>query len=79
MNKIDCNTTTYDMGDGFRVDIMEADDNYYEAWIYHENYGQKDLMFGSAEIANLGHFVEMVEANFHDYRRDYFLDVMCDD
>lgn len=40
-------TTTYEIIDGFRVDIInEADKEMYYAYLYHENYGIKDMLIG---------------------------------
>ncbi len=59
-------TKTYDAGNGFLVDI-EVIENKAEAWIYHERYGIKDLMFGteigSKHVPDYNAFVELVEAN----------------
>ena len=40
-------TQTFTVGDGFLVDIIvDALNEMYEAWIYHRDYGIKELMFG---------------------------------
>lgn len=58
MKKLEIKTTTYDCGDGFRIDIVETDEEQ-EAWLYHKDYGVKELMFG---------------VDKHLYRLDQFLD-----
>lgn len=45
MKKVNIKTTTYDIGDGFRVDITQ-EQQMTEAWIYHEDYGIKEYIFG---------------------------------
>lgn len=69
MKKLGCNTTTYDFGNGYRVDIVKMK-NYYEAWIYHDDYGVKSMMFGSNNTNN-NDFLEMVDRNFIDYKELY--------
>lgn len=72
-------TTTYDAGQDFRVDIT-ASDNMIEAFIYHKDYGTKELMFGICTTGNafkqeakkeLEKFFAMVEANVQNYK-DYY-------
>ena len=63
-------TYTYDMGDGFRVDIVtDFEKSEYEAWVYHTNYGKKIQMFG-VEILSTSYkeLMEMAETNHYDYR-----------
>ena len=71
---------TFLFGD-YRVD-MEFKDDSYDAWLYREDYGVKDYMFGCPkEYYNTKQkraitytpddFYEMIEANIDDYIRDY--------
>lgn len=82
-------TTTYETPfDGFLVDIVEQTDTFangetepmYYAWLYHKDYGVKDLMFGSMakQHQNKRDFIDMVEANLcnqnyiEGYMEDHF-------
>ena len=40
-------TQTYSIGDGWMVDIVESR-ACREAWLYHEGYCIKEMMFGEA-------------------------------
>ena len=71
-------TVTYDIGGGFYVDIVSKN-NLYEAWIYHEDYGQKELMFGCPkEQQSYSEFVEIVYGNI-PWHRDAYADSMIVD
>lgn len=59
---------TYDMGKKWRVDIVHKTDEQ-EAWIYREDYGIKDLMFGCKWRKD---FYQLVEANFMQYKIGYY-------
>lgn len=49
---------------GFMVDIVETPTEY-EAWLYHKDYGIKELMFGTnkTQHKDRADFCEMVENN----------------
>ena len=66
-------TQTYAVGDGFFVDIIvDAIHEVYEAWLYNEAYGVKELMFGSDfEQETYKEFLDSVEANVDDYKETY--------
>ena len=76
MVKIDnIKTTTYDAGDGWRVDIIEMPGEY-DAFLYKENYGVKSLMFGCPITQNGEHwtvkrFIDLVEGNLPEYMATY--------
>ena len=66
------NTQTYYVEDGFYVDIVsfmnDAHNRQLEAWLYHESYGIKMLMFGTEiEVPggnnSYGEFADTVEFN----------------
>ena len=64
-------TTTYKYNDAYLVDIT-FDGETYGAWIYHKDYGIKDLMFGMpAKQQSFTAFISIVEANVADYIEDY--------
>ena len=66
----------YNMGDGWRVDIVILADEY-EAWIYEEDHGVKTLMFGlSQEQTRFRSFCDMVQDNFEEYKRIYTEEVI---
>ena len=64
---------TFAADDGFFVDIViDNPKKMYDAWIYHEDYGIKEYMFGSAfEQNRYGEFFELVCANVEDYKETY--------
>jgi len=84
-------THTYDMGDGWRLEIIhrtkpgkncngikEAD---FEAWIYLDSYSVKDFMFGTCvqpTCPDLNAFVEMAVNNFDNYIGIY-IENFCDE
>ena len=76
MVKIDnIKTTTYDAGDGWRVDIVEMPGEY-EAYLYREDYGVKSLMFGCPIDQNGEHwtverFAELVQDGLDEYKAQY--------
>lgn len=71
MKKLEIRTTTYEAREGFRVDIVEKPVGP-EAWLYHEHYGIKDLMFGGVwEQVTMESFLDVVEANLEEYIEDY--------
>lgn len=74
---------TYKVGGGFMVDIIvnhEKNPTTYEAWLYHEKYGIKELMFGWYS-GTYKEFVNMVKANLEneDYIFDYYNEHMAED
>lgn len=76
MKEINMVTFTFDMGDGWMMDIASYDNGntYWEAWIYHRNYGVKSLMFGCEKqktCQDLDAFIEMAEVNFNDHKTLY--------
>lgn len=88
MRKLSINTTTYDAGDGFCVDLVnDLSEKMFHAYLYHEGYGIKELMFGvpyvqpsTGERETLISFAEMVEANlaaqpYKAWYREQYMDV----
>lgn len=74
------NITTYEYKNGTMIEIVEKDDSF-EAWIYDENYGVKDLMwgepihntrFGKPYVQTYENFVKLVEENIEEYIEDYY-------
>lgn len=76
-------TTTYEAVGGFRVDIVHdrtSKDGRWEAYIYHEGYGVKDLMFGVGdETETFNEFLELVIGNLGNYIKYYYDDHMVED
>ena len=66
---------------GFMVDIVETPEEY-EAWIYHENVGIKDFMFGGpkSQSKDRSDFCDLVEVNLHvqDYISSYIDEYMSE-
>ena len=72
MKKLAYATETYEtMIPGFIVDIVSKPD-MYEAWLYHEKYGVKSMMFGM-DKENISHdpFLEIVFCTLSE--SDYYL------
>lgn len=66
-------TQTFTVGDGFLVDIIvDALNEMYEAWIYHRDYGIKELMFGCEWKQNCyKEFFDTVDLAVDDYKHYY--------
>ena len=82
----DIKTETYDLewADGFRVDIVEKEDEF-EAWLYHKRYGIKERMLGSpkvkasrGKVTTKADFLNMVRNNLMmvDYIGNYIEEYM---
>ena len=86
--KMETRTETYWIRDKWFVDITispNRDAHIIEAWLYHKDYGNKDMMFGEAwddkekhtiqpipeNISTYEEFLEMVEIDIDDYIRIY--------
>lgn len=68
-------TDTYTIDDKWMVDIQTTETEYM-AYIWHEDYGVKNLMFGGLIEQNYyEEFLEIVEANFDDYKAIYIEEV----
>ena len=75
-------TETYDVGDGFLVDIVSNDrinHPMWEGWIYHESVGVKQFIEGSMkettthdEAVRL--FTEFVDEDIDLYKEEYMQD-----
>lgn len=69
-------TETYEVRDGFRVDVVLYDPNgpegVWEAYLYQTGFGIKELMFGvMKQHVDKRVFVKMIEANVEDYIKSY--------
>lgn len=63
------NTLTYDMGNGYFMDIVTTGKGI-EEWIYHKNYGLKEFIW-STENISLSAFIIISEENFNDDIANY--------
>lgn len=63
----------YSAGDGFLIDVFEnKTEDTYEAWIYHKDYGMKNLMFGMPTTQQrYKEFLECVECDIDEQKRIY--------
>lgn len=51
---------TYTVPGGFVVEITRAQNGMLEAWLFHEDFGVKNLMFGgNTSVDELAHLVEL--------------------
>lgn len=87
MKKVNNKITTYEheiIDDEYEgkvcIDIVETPDSF-EAWIYDENYGIKELMWGEPKnnmmfnepyTQTFEEFKKLVTANIKDYIRSYY-------
>ena len=78
MDMTNIKTETYRIDGKWLVDIQTKDDTYY-AYLWHERYGIKDLMFGCpVKQQSYEEFISLVEANFEDYK-DIYIDEFMDE
>lgn len=80
MNEIKTETKTYCDSYGWRFDIViNYDENEMSAWLYHKNYGVKDLMWSEEYVKEKeDEFFDTVVANLSDYKYVYFHSYMTD-
>lgn len=62
-------TETYEIRDGFRIDITHEEDGYKFAWIYHKDFGIKNGMFGMQ--MKIEEFIYVVYKQIDEYIEDY--------
>lgn len=73
---------TLECGNGFYVDIITHNETVLgtvvEAFLFHDQYGIKDLMFGCKldDCRTYGNFIEMVSNNIDEYIESYKEDHM---
>lgn len=78
MKKAKIKTSTYEVGNGFLVDIVVTESEH-EAWIYHKDYGIKSMMWGGLNSSEtIEDFKALVEANVPEYAEDYMSEYMDD-
>ena len=73
------NHGTYEIGDGFFIDIVENNgpNESYEAWMYHEQYSVKSLMFELMKSGvTIDEFIETVKKNIRQHKRIYITEYM---
>ncbi len=71
MKEIKQESKVYEHDDDWRIEIV-IDDEDYEAWLWHKDYGIKSLMFGCPkEQQDYDYFLELVEFSIPDYIEGY--------
>lgn len=65
----------YEYGD-FRIEVIRREDGWREVWLFHKDYGVKDLMFGVQ--ARGQELLDMIEANLPDYIKLYNAEHNCE-
>lgn len=87
MKLLSVKTETYDVGEGFMVDVVENGEEFV-MWITHKDHGTKQYCFGSPiqnwqwdepHKISKDEFLEMVEANLPEYIEEYREEVMGED
>lgn len=71
----------FSVGEGFIVEVLNNTlEDTYEAWIYHKDYGTKNLMFGMP-VAQQRYkdFLECVECDIEEQKRIYSEDYIYED
>lgn len=66
----------YRYGKHYYVEIIERKE-CFEAYLWHEQYGIKNMMFGVSKDTSIEKFIELVEANIEEYiiyYREEFVD-----
>ena len=72
-------TYTLEDNTNYRIDILTRNENthfYFEAWLYHKDYGIKMMMWGEEGISRQDRedFIKCVAENAYAYIEDYRLD-----
>ena len=77
MKKADVKITVYEMKDDFFVEVYKNND-IFEFWIYHRNYGIKEFMFGLPEkyFNEINTIENLIKGNFDDYKKTYIKNYM---
>lgn len=76
MKKLEIVTTTYDVGEGWMIDIVDNPD-IFDAWIYRVGEGVKSFMFGWPKVQPTGlvtdynGFLDMVMNQWEEYTEGY--------
>ena len=73
-------TITYEIEDGFRIDVVLEDD-VYEVWFYHKDYGIKTMIFGmkKKDVGSVRKLVAMaIDAINERFRKVYREEYMDD-
>ena len=65
MKELNIETHVYDLGNKFRLEITK-EDNYYQSWLYHENYCWKMYLIGTQMIRDLPEFIKLCTYNIDD-------------
>ena len=81
MTEMNIKTRTYYIGNNFYIDIVDILlTDFYEAWIWNEEYGIKELMFAMpTEQQTYNEFVEIVRKNAYEYMNTFVDDNFNDD
>ena len=73
-------TYSYDPGREWLIDIVtDEEEKTYTAFLYHRNYGIKEMMFGVyMKDTSLEDFIDDVRLNADDYIAQYVEDYMTE-
>lgn len=74
--KANIDIESWEVWDGFILDLVTKGTETYEAWIYHTDYGIKTLMWGvPQDSTTYGEFKDMVASsvaeNIEGYKEEY--------
>lgn len=71
----DITSRFFDAGDGFIVEaeysVNENGEDVVEFWLYHKEYGIKDLMFGLPKKYKEFDIYDVCAANLEQYKESY--------
>ena len=86
MKKIQIKTETYELKDGFYIDVQEdltelnktGSSDVIGFWLYHKNYGIKNFLFGGkkkdfnyASYESMCDFILEIDKYIDAYKEDY--------
>ena len=78
MKKADVKITVYEMENDFFVEVYKNND-IFEFWIYHRNYGTKSFMFGMPKIYIDCEEItveDLIKGNFEEQKDFYIQEYM---
>lgn len=69
--------TTYDVGNGFRVDIIDDHEvDYFQAQIYRRNFSKMAMSAFSKAMATIDQYTKKIEDELDEYKEMYDNDFM---
>lgn len=58
--------------DGFKVDIVVNEEDFFEFWLYHQDYAVKEFLFGvKKESDSVEEYVDLMLSNIEENIKEY--------